>query len=251
MMKITRALALFAVFLIAGTAAAETPAGNQAPVFSDAQKDAIHQIIRDYLVANPEVLLEVNDELQKKVQLKMAERRKPFLKQLYSSAPANAIGTGKVTVVEFFDYNCSVCRHAFNDIQKLRDSDKDVRILLIEMPIFEDSAPVVKASLAVAKLQPAKYFDFHRMMINHKGRLTEADALRLAKDLGIDVDQLKKEMASPEIEKKMEENLRLAEALGVNGTPAFFVGDINIPGAPEGQQLFESVAAARKSCTVC
>ncbi len=249
MSKVTRILALSAMLLTAGEAVAQAPAAESTPTFNDTQKTAIHKIIHDYLIANPEVLMEVNDELQKKLQAKIAERRKPLLKQLYASKPATSVGSGDVTVVEFFDYNCSVCRHAFKDIQKLQAADKNVRIVFLEMPIFEDSAPLVKASIASAK--QGKYFEYHQAMIMQKGRLTEADALRVAKEVGLDVEQLKKDMNAPETEKTMQDNLRMAEALGVNGTPAFFVGDINIPGAPEGQQLIESVAATRKNCTVC
>ncbi len=240
---------IFALAALLLTSAAGQPALAQA--FDDAQKKAIETIVRDYLIANPEILVEVNTELQKRVEAKLAEKRKPILKSLFSKETPYSAGKGDVTVVEFFDYNCPVCRSAFKDVVKLLEMDKNVRVVFIDMPIFQDSPPVIQASLASAK--QGKYFEYHRAMINQKGRLNEAEALRIAKDIGLDVEKLKADMASPEIEAAMRENLKIAEDLGVNGTPAFFVGDTDIAGAPDdAQQLIDAVATTRKDgCSVC
>lgn len=219
--------------------------------FDEPQTKAIEKIVREYLLANPEILVDVNRELQKKVAAELAERRKPVLKALFAKETPYTVGKGDVTVVEFFDYNCPVCRTAFNDIAKLMEADKSVRVTFVDMPIFQDSPPIIKASLASAK--QGKYFEYHRAMINHKGRIAEADAMRIAAEIGLDVAQLKKDMESPEIDAAMRENARIADELGVNGTPAFFIGDTEIGGAPDdAQQLIDAVAATRKNgCSVC
>ncbi len=235
--------------LLFTAAAAAQPALAQG--FDDTQKKAIETIVRDYLLANPEILVEVNTELQKRAEAKLAERRKPILKSLFAKESPYSIGKGNVTVVEFFDYNCPVCRSAFQDITKLLEADNNVRVVFVDMPIFQDSPPIILASLASAK--QGKYFEYHRAMLNHKGRLTETEAMRIAKDVGLDVTKLKADMASPEIEALMRENLKIAEELGVNGTPAFFIGDSEIAGAPDdAQQLIDAVAATRKDgCNIC
>ncbi|MDX2263714.1 MAG: DsbA family protein [Hyphomicrobiales bacterium] len=229
------------------TGAAAQPTGVADP----ALKAQVEQIVRDYLINNPELLLEVNDALQKKLQAKLAERRQPVLRELYARDTPYAVGQGDVTVVEFFDYNCPVCRTAFQDLTKLMEADKSVRVIFIDMPIFQDSPPISALSLASAKQQ--RYFDYHRALLNHKGRVTEADALRIAKEIGLDADKLKKDAASDEIQNVMRENLKLADTLGVNGTPAFFVGDTDIAGAPDdAQQLIDAVANVRENgCAAC
>ncbi|MBC8051255.1 MAG: DsbA family protein [Chitinophagales bacterium] len=222
-----------------------------AQAFDDTQKKAIETIVREYLLANPEILVDVSAELQKRNEAKLAERRKPILKSLFAKETPYSVGKGDVTIVEFFDYNCPVCRSAFEDIAKLMETDKNVRVVFVDMPIFQDSPPIIQASLASAK--QGKYFEYHRAMLAHKGRLTEVEALRIAKEVGLDVDRLKTDMNSPEIQAAMRENLKIAEDLGVNGTPAFFIGDDDIAGAPEdAQQLIDMVNATRKNgCGVC
>ena len=238
-------------------AAATDTAAPQAPAesgsFDAAQTSAIRKIVREYLLAEPELLREVIAELNKRQETAAAERRKDALGSIYKTDTPFTNSKGKYTVVEFFDYNCGYCRHAFNEVVKLTDSEKDVRVVFIEFPILSDESRKTSA-VAIAASKQGKYWDFHRTMMNEAGPATEDKALKVATKIGLNMDQLKKDMASPETEAIIEKNLALGNSMGIEGTPAFFVGDKSIPGAPEDlrQILTGAIQQVRKNgCAVC
>jgi protein-disulfide isomerase len=226
---------------------------QDATPFDQKQTEAIEGIVRGYLLKNPEVLREAMAELQKRQEAEAAVKRKEVLGAFYKEKSPFASGDGKLTVVEFFDYNCGYCRHAFNEVVKLSDAEKDVRMVFVEFPILSDESR--KASqAAIASAKQNKYWEFHRALMNNKGPVTEEAALKVAKDIGLNMDQLKKDMESPETEAIIEKNLALGTAMGVQGTPAFFVGDEAIPGAPEDLKKVLSTALQQvrtKGCSVC
>ncbi len=220
---------------------------QQAPAFDASQTKAIEEIVRNYLLKNPDILIDVQNELRKKIEAQVAERRKPVLKELYSSASDYSAGKGEVTVVEFFDYNCPHCRTAFSTVQKLL-KEKNVRFVFIDVPFFSEPE-VIKASIASAR--QGKYFEYHAALNAQKGRIAEADALRVAKEIGLDLDKLKKDMNSPEVEGVIREHLQLAEVLGVDSTPAFFVGDKVVLGSLA-EDLVRAVEDTEKNgCSIC
>lgn len=243
-----KAIRTLAVTAACALALFSTPFAR-AESFNEAQTKAIEDIVRSYLLKHPELLLEVNEALQKQMQAKVAEQRKPILKSLYNSETPYSTGKGDVTVVEFFDYNCGYCRKAFSDLAQLIKTDKAVRVVFVDLAFFSE-LPVVKASLASAK--QGKYFEFHSALMNQKGKIVEADALRVAKEIGLDMEQLKKDMSSPEIERQIAANAQLAHSMGVDATPAFFAGDHEIAGAPQGDELLKAVEDTRKQgCSLC
>lgn len=232
-------------------AASQTPAGSG--VFDATQTAAIRKIVREYLLAEPELLREVIAELNKRQESAAAEKRKDALASIYKADTPFTNSKGKYTVVEFFDYNCGYCRHAFNEVQKLADAEKDVRVVFIEFPILSDESRKTSA-VAIAAAKQNKYWDFHRTMMSEAGPATEDKALKVAAKVGLNMDQLKKDVSSPETDAVIEKNLALGNAMGIEGTPAFFVGDQSIPGAPEDLRkiltgAIEQVRA--KGCTVC
>jgi protein-disulfide isomerase len=221
--------------------------------FDATQAAAIRKIVRDYLLAEPELLREVIAELNKRQETAAAERRKDALGSIYKTDTPFTSGKGKYTVVEFFDYNCGYCRHAFNEVVKLTDAEKDVRVVFIEFPILSDESRKTSA-VAIAAAKQNKYWEFHRAMMTEGGPATEDKALKVAAKIGLNIDQLKKDTASPETEAVIEKNLALGNAMGIEGTPAFFVGDKSIPGAPEDlrQILTGAIQQVRTNgCTVC
>ncbi len=149
-----------------------------------------------------------------------------------------------MTVVEFFDYNCPYCKRAMPEIDALLAEDGNIRLVLREWPILsEGSAIAARAALAARKQN--KYAELHNALMGARAKLDEQSVLRIAGEVGLDVEQLKVDMQSPEVEEHIATSLRLAEALGFNGTPSFVVGDQLIPGFVEKAQLAEVVAAAR------
>jgi protein-disulfide isomerase len=252
-MSAKRILSVAMISAVLAVGSSHLQAQDNAPVFDKKQTEAIEGIVKGYLLKNPEVLREVIAELNKRQEAAAAEKRKEFLSSIYKDDSPFSSGKGKYTVVEFFDYNCGYCRHAFNEVVKLTDVEKDVRVVFIEFPILSEESR--KASeFAIAAAKQNKYWEYHRALMNEAGPATEEKALKVAAKLGLNVEQLKKDRASPETQAIIEKNLALGNSMGVQGTPAFFVGDEAIPGAPEDlkQVLATAVQTVRsKGCSVC
>jgi len=243
-------------------AAAAPPAAPSAPAageFSPQQRQSIEKIVKDYLIANPEIFLEVQTALETKLEQQQAERLKAAIaenaRDIYRDPVADVAGNpeGDITVVEFFDYNCGYCKRGLHDVVKLIESDPKVRVVFKELPILSKGSEEA-SRVAIAAGRQGKYWDMHKAMLEAKGVMNEANALQIASKLGLDMDKLKKDMASPEVQVEIEKSEALAKKMGVNGTPHFLVGNRAIPGAPEDlyEQLAKHVGELRKEgCAYC
>ena len=150
-----------------------------------------------------------------------------------------------MTVIEFFDYNCGYCKKAFPEVAQLVEKDKQVKVIFKEFPILSKGSEEAARVALAAKMQ-GKYWEFHRAMLEAQGQANEAGALRVAEKLGLDMARLKKDMASAEVKKEIDDTRKLATKLGIQGTPHFLVGDRIIPGAPE--NLLEQMASTWPRC---
>ncbi|MGE0023768.1 MAG: DsbA family protein, partial [Hyphomicrobium sp.] len=227
--------------------------------FSPEQKRAIEGIVKDYLVQNPEILVEVQTALETKAAKEEAERTKKLVaehaKDIYRAPNAPVAGNpnGDITVVEFFDYNCGYCKRGFSEVAKLVEQDKNVRVVFKEFPILRDESEQA-AKVALAARMQGKYWEVHRDLIQTKGLVNEAVALKVAEAHGLDMAKLKADMVSPEVKAELDRVKELANKLGVNGTPHFLVGDQAIGGAPDNlYDVLEShVVELRKTgCNYC
>lgn len=237
------------------------PAAAAAPAstFSAEQKSEIQRIIKDYLIANPEVFLEIQAALESKMEQVQAEKLKSALAahadQLYRDPEAPVAGNpkGDVTVVEFFDYNCGYCKRGFSDVAQLIKDDAKVKVVFRELPILSKGSEEA-AQVALAARMQGKYWEFHSAMIQHKGQADMASALKLAEKAGLDMNRLKADVKSEAVTSEIKKVRELAQTLGINGTPHFLVGDRSIPGAPQDLlgQLKSDIAEVRKSgCISC
>jgi protein-disulfide isomerase len=232
----------------------ETPA-----TFSAEQKQELEKIIKNYLVSNPEIFLEAQTALEAKMEKEQAEKLKVAIaenaRDIYRDPTADIAGNpdGDITVVEFFDYNCGYCKRGLRDVIKLVETDPKVRVVFKELPILsKGSEEASRAAIAAGK--QGKYWDMHKAMLEAKGQMNEAAAVQIATKLGLDLEKLKKDMTSPEVDAEIKKSEALAKKMGVNGTPHFLVGDRAIPGAPEDlyDQLENHVTELRKSgCSYC
>lgn len=244
-----------ALALLAGIIAF-TPA--QAAEFNPAQRQEMEGIIRDYLLKNPEVLRDALMELQKREQDKQAQSLQDALKAsadaLYRAPGDFSLGNPKasVTIVEFFDYNCGYCKKSFPDVQKLAQSDADVRIVFKEFPILSPGS-VVAARAAIAARKQGKYWELHQAYMNYPGQKDEAAALAIAEKLGLDMAQLKKDMEDPEVGQILSANRELAQALNIQGTPGFVAAETLIPGAIgfDGLSALVKDIRAQGGCKIC
>jgi protein-disulfide isomerase len=244
-----------------GNRASSSPmlVGGSVAEFPPEQRKAIEGIVKDYLIQNPEIFLEVQSALEAKMAKDEADRTKAMVaehaKEIYRAPNAPVAGNpdGDITVVEFFDYNCGYCKRGFSEIAKLVEQDKNVRVVFKEFPILRDESEQA-ARVALAARMQGKYWEVHRDMISAKGLVNEAVALKVAEAHGLDMAKLKVDMASPEVKAELDRVKELARKLSINGTPHFLVGDRAIGGAPDNlyDVLEAHVTELRKSgCNYC
>jgi protein-disulfide isomerase len=228
----------------------------QAQGFSEGQRKEIENVVRDYLLRHPEVLQEVVAELEKRQAVAESGRQKEAVAKhreaLFNSPHQVTLGNpkGDVTLVEFFDYNCGYCKRALPDKLALLKSDPKLRLVLKEFPVLgPGSIEAAQVAIAVRMQDPGgkKYLDFHQKMLTNRGQADRARAIAIAKEAGIDVARIETDLKSAEVRESLEEVMRMAEALGINGTPTYVVGETIIPGAVGASALRQQIDAARKS----
>ena len=237
-----------AAISVAGVTAAS------AQTFSEPQRGEIEKIVRDYLLKHPEVLQEVMQELEKKQQTAEAEKARSAVKThaeaLFNSPRQVTLGNpqGDVTFVEFFDYNCGYCKRAHGDMTALMSKDPKLKVVLKEFPVLGPGS-VEAAQVAVAvRMQDKsgkKYMEFHQKMLLGRGQADKARALAVAKEIGLDMTRMEKDLKSEEITATLQESAKLAEALGLNGTPSYVIGNDVVIGAVGLDALGRKVEAAR------
>jgi len=244
--------ALLALALCAAPASAQT--------FSDGQRGEIETIVKNYLIAHPEVLEEAMNELNKRQAADEAAKHEASItensKAIFDSPRNVTLGNkgGDVTFVEFFDYNCGYCKRAMSDMLDLIKSDPKLKVVLKEFPVLsEGSVEAAKVAVAVRMQDPggAKYLDFHQRLLGGRGPADKARALAAAKEAGLDVARLEKDMASPEAKATIDENFKLAESMGMNGTPSYVIGKQVVVGAIGVEGLKEKIGIARCGKATC
>ncbi len=241
--------------LIAAALAVASPAVATAQTFSADQRQEIGTIVKEYLLAHPEVMQDVMTELEKRQQAADAEKHRSAVAQnnatLFSSPHQVVLGNphGNVTMVEFFDYNCGYCKRALPDMLTLLKTNPDLKFVLKEFPVLGEGSVEAAHVAVAARMQDVtgkKYIEFHQKLLGGRGPADKARALAVAKDVGFDMARIEKDMGSDEVKKTIDESMKLAEALGVNGTPSYVVGDEVVVGAVGLDALKEKLAAERK-----
>jgi protein-disulfide isomerase len=160
-----------------------------------------------------------------------------------ASSPVGGNPAGDVTIVEFFDYNCSYCKRVAPTVKALIKSDPNIRVVYKEFAILGPPS-VLAAKAALAAQRQGKYVPFHGALMS-SGRATDSTIAALAKNLGMDYGKLLKDMKDPAISKTLQRTYRLAGLLGINGTPAFIIGNQLVPGAISADALARMVRAER------
>jgi protein-disulfide isomerase len=223
--------------------------------FSADQREEIGKIIKDYLLTHPEVMQDVMAELEKRQQSADAEKHRAAVVEnkatLFSSPHQVVLGNpqGNVTMVEFFDYNCGFCKRAMTDMLDLIKTDNNLKFVLKEFPVLGEGSVEAARVAVAARMQDAngkKYIEFHQKLLGSRGAADKMRALAVAKEVGFDMPRLERDMGSDEVKKTIEENMKLAEALGVSGTPSYVVGEEVVIGAVGLDALREKINAERK-----
>nr|WP_245416874.1 DsbA family protein [Undibacter mobilis] len=227
--------------------------------FTAPQRDEIGAIVREYLIAHPEVLQEAMAELEKRQQTAEVEKHKAAVKEhaeaIFSSKRQVTLGNpkGDVTLVEFFDYNCGYCKRAMEDMMALL-KDPNLKVVLKEFPVLgPGSVEAAQVAVAMRMQDPTgkKYLDFHQKLLGGRGQADKSHAMAAAKAAGADMARLEKDIASQEVRDTLQESFKLAEALGMNGTPSYVIGSDVVIGAVGLPALQEKVNNARCGKATC
>jgi protein-disulfide isomerase len=251
MKSITRLV--FAASLATLAAFAPAFAGS----FSDIQKAELEEIIRGYLLANPEILREMAAQLEVKDKLaEDTQRNKSLIEhagEIFKTTGDAFVGNpkGDVVVVEFMDYNCGWCKKSMSEISTLLKADPKLKVVFKEFPIFgEHSEYAARAALAAA--QQGKYWELHQAMFSHEGQVTTDVVNQLAQGLGLDMVKLQTAIESKEVGEHIAANMQLGKTLAINGTPAFVIDDQVFGGYLQFDAMTEAVAEVRASgCKYC
>jgi protein-disulfide isomerase len=228
------------------------PQAQGEEALTDAQKQAIDSQIRDYLMAHPEVIIESLQQHEQKQEEEQAAQQKQQISErrdeLLHSAGTPVAGNpdASFAVVEFFDYHCPYCKSVAGDFIDTMQKDGNVRVVFKEFPILGESS-VFAAKVALAAAKQGKYVEMHRALMALKGDLSEDAVYGLAAKEGLDVEKLKQDAGSTDVEEELNRNYELARALGIRGTPAFIVGEELIPGALPMEELMAKIDEQRKS----
>lgn len=208
------------------------------------ERAAIEGLIRAYILEHPEIIPEAVQALQAR---ESAAQIGSMRGALETPFPGAVLGNpqGKVTLVEFTDFACTYCRKSAADVDALIAANPDLKVVIRELPIIApESAPAARMALAAAA--QGKYAAFHKAMFAGD-RPTTAGIEAAARAAGMDLAAAKAFIAKPEVEAELARNLELARRLGINGTPAWLVGDELIAGAVGKERLQDVLNAARKS----
>ena len=177
------------------------------------------------------------------------------LRQSLENDPGSHVGgnlNGDITVVEFFDYRCTYCKRVLPNLAHLMRTDTNVRVVFKEHPILgPDSLMASRAAIAARVQDRDLYMPFHSALMKSRGVFSENRIFDIAREVGLNTDQLKHDMEAPEIENIISRNYAQAKTLGIQGTPGFVIGDQVIPGYIDREQLAALVEEARTGCTTC
>jgi protein-disulfide isomerase len=250
MQRPARLTRLFTTALVAAACLAPLSLANAQQSAPD--KPAIEQIVKDYLLAHPEVIVQSLNAFQQKQEAAEAEAQRSALvsrqDELFKNPASPIVGNpkGDVTLVEFFDYHCPYCKAVAAPLQKLLKDDKGVRLVMKEFPILgEDSVLASHAALAAAG--QGKYWEFHQALMEHRGQFDMDVIKTIAAKVGLDPAKLEADMGQQKIEPQISANHKLAQTLDISATPTFIIGDQVVEGAVPLEQLKELIQKARRS----
>ena len=228
-------LALMASIVTFGFQSSMATAAPSGQRISASDTAKIEKIVLSTIENHPEIILKSLQQAMDNEQKKQLELAEAAIKQnqtaLFNDTNIPAAGNpqGDVRIVTFFDYNCGYCRKSSAELYDLLKSDPNVRVFFRDLPIFGAPSTTL-TKIALAANNQGKYLELHEAFMQTDEALDETNALKIAKNLGLDITKLQKDMNSPEIQKIIASNKKLAKTLNINATPAFIVEEKFVPG---------------------
>lgn len=240
-----------AIRAIVATALADQDAN--APM-SLAQLDPaqLNPMIESYLMNNPKLLQRMSEALNSQLETERRVADAAGIARLkdaiYNDPDHIVVGNpdGDVTLVEMFDYNCGYCRGALPDLATLIAEDPNLKVILKEFPILsQGSVDAARVAVVVNRDKNIDYWDFHQKLFTSRGQVTKDAALKVAQDLGMNPVQVGLEMEGKDVDAVLANSFKIADGLGVSGTPTYIIGNEVIPGAIGIDGLRERIANIR------
>jgi protein-disulfide isomerase len=213
----------------------------------------VEEVVAKWIEANPQAIINSVQNMQKKMMEEQTKNAQKNIGQKTSelfndvNSPQFAPEGYDVSVVEFYDYACGYCKKAQTTVDELLKSDSKVRVIYKDFPILgEPSQEMSRVSIAVNMIAPSSFRKFHDalMKTNERGK---SAAVKAAKSAGVDSKKLEETLKTKksEIDKILQDNVALGSSIGINGTPAFVIGEELIPGAMELASFKEKISALR------
>ena len=201
----------------------------------------IKNIIEEYILENPEILIE---SLERFTANQKEKEKESFVNILdnfydnlvYESLPRIGNIESKLIIVEFVDYNCGYCKRTLPTIAKLIKNFNNIQIVFIDYPILSESSEIAARASLAANEQNA-YFEYHTVLLNNKKSINEDILYKIAKELSLDIEKFKKDMSSEKIKNNIIQNIKFANGLKIRGTPTFIIENKILPGAYDYEKL--------------
>ena len=207
----------------------------------------LEEKIEKFLLENPEVILKSLQNFEEKKVKEQEVTNEKIINENLSSLEDSSNGlydgniNSKKIIVKFFDFNCSYCKKAHTDIQKLL-KEEDVKVVYKNFPILSDNSVfLAKLGIFIAEKDTDSFNSFYKMINENKGRVSKAKLLEITKKLGVNLDELNNEKVNVRLEKKLKTDIDLANKLGLRGTPAFVVGNQIIFGYVPADELLNKI----------
>ena len=201
----------------------------------------IENIIKKYILENPEILIE---SLEKFTANQKEKEQKSFVNilndfydtKIYESLPRIGNMDSKLIIIEFVDYNCGYCKKTLSTISKLIKNFNNIQIVFIDYPILSESSEIAARASLAANEQNA-YFEYHTILLNNTKLINENILYKIAKELSLDIEKFKKDISSEKIKNNIIKNIKFANSLKIKGTPTFIIGKQILPGAYDYEKL--------------
>lgn len=245
---------MLALPLLALVGALPAHAEMPVPPMTDAERAAFRAEVHDYLLANPEVLMEMMSLLDAKQKVATADTDKALVannaKALFEDGYSFVAGNpeGNVTIVEFLDYQCGFCHKAFPDLQKLVEADGNIRLIIKDFPILGPGSELAARAATATMIQagPEAYRRLNTALMTQKGPVNDATLDKALATAGLDAAAIRAGMSDPEVERRLAANKALGETMAVTGTPTFVFQDQMVRGyiqLADMQKLVEQLPA--------
>lgn len=227
-MRVPQLIAVLCLAVVSAVAYMNFGNAQQEELLSDAQRDEVNKMIRQYILNNPEIIPEAVEVLRSRQNAAALMQSQDLLyNDGYSYVAGNV--DGDITLVEFYDYNCGFCKQVPEIIARLIEDDKNLKVIFKELPILAESSEFASMA-AMAAMKQGKFLEFHSAMMKNNRTVNEELVFKVASDVGLDEETLIKDMADPEIAANIQRTKYLVQNIGVSGTPGFVIGDQIVPG---------------------